>query len=52
MKKVSFKAEGEGTGRLVINGLGFVEFIQKGQQITVYVPSPVEVSLQNTAISK
>lgn len=52
MKKVTLKAEGEGTGRLVINGLGFVEFIQKGQEITVYVPSPVEVSLQSTAISK
>ncbi len=52
LKKVTFHADGNDTARLVINGLLFVEFIQKGQTIDSYVPEPVEVSLESTSVKK
>lgn len=52
LKKVTFHADGIDTARLVINGLLFVEFIQKGQTIDCYVPEPVEVSLESTSVKK
>lgn len=52
LKKVTFHADGNDTARLVINGLLFVEFIQKGQTIDCYVPQPVEVSLESTSVKK
>lgn len=52
LKKVTFHADGNDTARLVINGLLFVEFIQKGQTIDCYVPEPVEVSLESTSVKK
>ncbi len=52
LKKVTFHSDGNDTARLVINGLLFVEFIQKGQTIDCYVPQPVEVSLESTSVKK
>ncbi len=52
LKKVTFHADGNDNARLVINGLLFVEFIQKGQTIDCYVPEPVEVSLESTSVKK
>ncbi len=52
MKKVTFHADGNDTARLVINGLLFVEFPQKGQTIDCYVPNPVDVSLESASVKK
>ena len=43
MKKYSFTALDNQPERIVIKGLGYIEFLGKGQKIDVYVPLPVEV---------
>lgn len=50
LKKVSLLALSDTICRIIIVGLGYVEFAGKGQNIDVYVPNPVEVILESNAI--
>ena len=52
LKKVSFNCMDNTICRIIINGLGFVEFPGKGQIIDVYAPLPVEVTLESNSIKK
>ncbi len=52
LKKVTLTAFDSTINRIVINGLGFVEFPGRGQTIDVYVPKSVEVLLESNALTK
>ncbi len=50
LKKVTISALNDTINRIIITGLGFVEFSGKNQVIDVYVPQCVDVTLESNAI--
>lgn len=50
LKKVSLVALDDTLCKIVICGLGFIQFAGKGQKIDIYVPTPVEVILESDNI--